>query len=591
MAAIPTILAGDTSAAITIALAEGFDYSDAALHVRYKGVEKVFTGLVGGSSLALQFTADETAGFRLGAAQVGMWLVYPGGAVRTIPTDNVRIKVTDSASEVYNATITLSPGAELPADATEGDSLGELKAKFNQLKAAIGAACLLAALALPAATARLNDLPGTNYVVTAETDPHAAGIVSGIVTKAYVEGLGITSGEGGIAEETDPTVPAWAKQPNKPAYTAEEVGAPGYEKEYFDEGKKVEIADSTGYSRVEVHSGYQAYPPKITLMSDFGTGLIIDAEEYQEYGVETFNERVKRITSDLTNGIPEAIASQQLQAANISNTVNAWQTYWDGDDVRVTITNYYGSADDPHLYIEQKMPADDDHDAPWFKVVWDEMTRLTSIIARVAAIETELPNKADRAWGYYDSATGNYSPDGLLQISHERIQIADGLAYTKQIATGCEVWVLTATEPTTITGVNSNGFFRITDGDGTPLLEIVKGDKRTVGATAAGITVSASEVTIPYNVVSDDHPEVVYCTDLVTANWQPATVTWGGQSGAWVAHVARPSGDSAFFKATYETGGETYIKHNVPCGLDRAYIGGRAYDITVDANGFLKVVQ
>ena len=33
------------------------------------------------------------------------------------------------------------------------------------------------------------------------------------------------SGGGGIAQETDPTVPAWAKQPNKPTYTANEVGA------------------------------------------------------------------------------------------------------------------------------------------------------------------------------------------------------------------------------------------------------------------------------------------------------------------------------------------------------------------------------
>ena len=34
-----------------------------------------------------------------------------------------------------------------------------------------------------------------------------------------------TGGEGGIEKETDPTVPAWAKQPNKPSYTADEVGA------------------------------------------------------------------------------------------------------------------------------------------------------------------------------------------------------------------------------------------------------------------------------------------------------------------------------------------------------------------------------
>lgn len=32
-------------------------------------------------------------------------------------------------------------------------------------------------------------------------------------------------GSGGILQETDPTVPEWAKQPNKPTYTAEEVGA------------------------------------------------------------------------------------------------------------------------------------------------------------------------------------------------------------------------------------------------------------------------------------------------------------------------------------------------------------------------------
>jgi hypothetical protein len=32
-------------------------------------------------------------------------------------------------------------------------------------------------------------------------------------------------GGGGIAEETDPTVPDWAKQPSKPTYTASEVGA------------------------------------------------------------------------------------------------------------------------------------------------------------------------------------------------------------------------------------------------------------------------------------------------------------------------------------------------------------------------------
>ena len=41
-----------------------------------------------------------------------------------------------------------------------------------------------------------------------------------------------TGGGGGIAKETDPTVPQWAKERTKPSYTADEVGAPS--KEEFD---------------------------------------------------------------------------------------------------------------------------------------------------------------------------------------------------------------------------------------------------------------------------------------------------------------------------------------------------------------------
>ncbi|MBR5583175.1 MAG: hypothetical protein IKW21_01455, partial [Lachnospiraceae bacterium] len=48
------------------------------------------------------------------------------------------------------------------------------------------------------------------------TDSVSSGGSSGSVT---------SSGSGGIVQETDPTVPAWAKQPNKPTYTAAEVGA------------------------------------------------------------------------------------------------------------------------------------------------------------------------------------------------------------------------------------------------------------------------------------------------------------------------------------------------------------------------------
>ena len=188
MAAIPTILKGDTPAAIPIALAEGFDYAEATLHVRYMGVEKVFTGLVAGGSLSLQFTEEETSRFPVGAAQVVMWLVHPGGRIRTIPTDNVRIKVTDSASEVYNAQIALHPST-LPPDATESDTLGDLKAKYNALKATIAAGCaalcVLVSSAAGISGGNLNDMPGNAMVVTNVT-------FEGLATIDDLKGAGVS---------------------------------------------------------------------------------------------------------------------------------------------------------------------------------------------------------------------------------------------------------------------------------------------------------------------------------------------------------------------------------------------------------------
>lgn len=56
---------------------------------------------------------------------------------------------------------------------------------------------------------------------------------SGFITSVPVQSVNGQTGAvvldatdvGAIAQETDPTVPSWAKQPNKPTYTASEVGA------------------------------------------------------------------------------------------------------------------------------------------------------------------------------------------------------------------------------------------------------------------------------------------------------------------------------------------------------------------------------
>lgn len=52
--------------------------------------------------------------------------------------------------------------------------------------------------------------------------PYPVKSVNGMTGDVIIE---VKGGDGGIAVEVDPTVPAWAKQPTKPTYTAAEVGA------------------------------------------------------------------------------------------------------------------------------------------------------------------------------------------------------------------------------------------------------------------------------------------------------------------------------------------------------------------------------
>lgn len=49
-----------------------------------------------------------------------------------------------------------------------------------------------------------------------QTHESAMATIQGVVAQVQAQA---------ITRETDPTVPAWAKQPTKPTYTAEEVGA------------------------------------------------------------------------------------------------------------------------------------------------------------------------------------------------------------------------------------------------------------------------------------------------------------------------------------------------------------------------------
>lgn len=324
-----------------------------------------------------------------------------------------------------------------------------------------------------------------------------------------------------------------------------------------------------------------------TVASPERTSVVTDEEPTSGSGNLLTSGAVKTALDTLTDEIPTSPEDIGAAPASIANTVNAWQAYWDGDDVRVTVTNYYGSQDLPSLFLEQKIS---DGGTNYFKTIWTEKARLNTINDRLDSLEDDVESKADRAWGFYDSHSGTWAPDGFTSISSGSILISKDMSYQKNITSGGEVWVLTSNDPTLISGTETNGFFKISDSEGNSIMEVVKGDKRVVPATVSAVSAGGNSLTVNFNVVSADHPSIEICSDLIEADWKaedeascPATVVWSGSSGNYVATVTgKAAMPKMFVKGTYEVGGETYIKNSAPLGFEKVVIGGVYYRVSVE---------
>ena len=346
-----------------------------------------------------------------------------------------------------------------------------------------------------------------------------------------------------LTSESDPNVPAWAKASTKPSYSWSEIT-----------GKPSGLDNAVPSSR------------KVNNKA-LSTDITLSASDVGAPSIGMFN------------------ASSNL-AATADGKATTAIAYLQGDDAKVVITNYDSAVTMPSMSLQQRM---DEGGSNYWKIVWNEMTRWNWLFDyyfptnyfNKAQINSLLDEKADRAWGYYDSHGGNYAPDGYTWVSSPKIAIAAGLAYQRTVTSEGAIWVLTSNGLVTEAGGNmTNGFFRISDDEGNSLFEIVKGNKRTVGAQAGSLTTTSvlgiTHMHITYPVVSESHPTVKVCTNLSTADWKAETandcvanVEWTGSSGAWVAEVwGKTSQPTMFVNAEYEVGGETYIKNVAPISAE-----------------------
>ena len=171
--AIPIILKGETAKQITLALAEGYSYANCVLTAEFAGVSRTFENLVAGGTVALDYTACETARFPLGTSKVFLSIKNGAGEVKFLPWE--KIKVTDSPTEVRAAVIRIDPATLDVTDATSKDSLAAVKSKLNAVMEFLrrtGAAWMLATLpmagmcdVMPLYSA-FEDIPGDEMIMT-----------------------------------------------------------------------------------------------------------------------------------------------------------------------------------------------------------------------------------------------------------------------------------------------------------------------------------------------------------------------------------------------------------------------------------------
>ena len=226
-----TAFAGANSVRVTI----GTSVSLAGCRAEFNlcGVVKQIPDASTGT-FTVAFTAEETAAMPLGVQCATVRVFDSQGRVRTA-SNTVRVLVTDRVDEAYrytNATeVTLaSPGGIIddgrgvPDDLPEEYTPDEMRTFLNRLAALIrnSMAALVALLMLPLAaqdwtnrvsTARFGAIRATSNIVTSVD-------LSGFITNAPAPGNYETISNramSAIQDESDPTVPAWAKSPTPPA--------------------------------------------------------------------------------------------------------------------------------------------------------------------------------------------------------------------------------------------------------------------------------------------------------------------------------------------------------------------------------------
>ena len=269
-----------------------------------------------------------------------------------------------------------------------------------------------------------------------------------------------------------------------------------------------------------------------------------------------------------------------------------------GTNVILVVTNYNSAVHAPAMKLQHLDPGSGQYVTYWDEQRRHGMTLTNAMDYTDAAAAAELSRAdaayAPRAWSRVTSGLGVDAPDGTTFISTPVTHISGGFEFEKKITARGTVWTLCSTS--LAAGSTTNGFFEISALDGTPVFSVEKTDSVLVGVNASAIAVVDNACVISVPAVADTHPFARVATTLVNPTWyretedgmptqSPATVSWSGQSGAWVATVDFGSSPQGFVFFEYLQEGGVKIVNSAVVDLSQGvHYGGATYMPTVSGN-------
>jgi len=268
-------------------------------------------------------------------------------------------------------------------------------------------------------------------------------------------------------------------------------------------------------------------------------------------------------------------------------TVSEWETYWRGDRVRLSVTNYYGntSGESPRLRIEEF-----DHSTTngtvvsnFYHVVWDEIDRQTNYMAQTDAkvnnisnavmyaawrqTNLQLVNKAPRAWQSVTSA-GEDAPPNMVWHTAPQSVFAGGTEYAHVAVGEGTICVLTDKGAPVYTD-GAEGQFRFQDQSGQNYFGFDVRSSYKIGCRTDGISVNSQQhiVSLTYDLTSATNPSILHSTNLV--DWADAVVEWeqNPPEGTKVCYINCGNDPKGFYQAEIRYAGGSKFLTNMQADL------------------------